>query len=496
MLTSIIGLQLQTPMYESYVKMLISGEKQVVSPYYRDLTGSSRSLIARTQSEIVKSRPVLERAVRALKLHERPVDYEKRFCSDLKKYLIDYRLKKLNEKLVELNPVERREVAFRRAEQYLKRNIEVESIRDTNLFIIKVKDFSAQRAAEIANVVSRSYCIFDLEQQLAELRIKFGKRHPKVIRLQNNIYHMNETLSGARIDTLSAIGKASVKTVEQANIPFSPTGQSKRIIITLALIMSIFIGIMLAFVFDYINHTFKSPQDIESFLNLPYFGSILNKRLNEEVIIKDAKKESAYTQSYRILSDKLYSTMKQDKLKTILIISAQAHEGTTSIVVNLGFCLSQKLGQKVLIVDANFRYPSIHDFFGFNNESGFVNIFDEEKNDMIHNADPNLSVLSAGKTTNDPVAALGGGGLKKSIRSLKEKYGVVIFDCINLNNSIDAILLSTHVDGVILVVHEGKTRRQVVKNAIEPLVQNKANIIGVILNRRKHVIPKFIYNRL
>ena len=81
MTTVYLGLQLKTPVYQSQVKMHISAEKQLESPYYRELAGQRSSNAALTQSEIVKSNPVLERTVNALNLHNRPVDYEKAFCS-------------------------------------------------------------------------------------------------------------------------------------------------------------------------------------------------------------------------------------------------------------------------------------------------------------------------------------------------------------------------------------------------------------------------------
>src|SRR3990172_7554961 len=76
----LVGLELKTPMYEAQVKMLISAVKKVESPYYLKLSGYQDL----TQSEIVNSNPVIERAVKVLKLYERPIDYEKNFCSPLK----------------------------------------------------------------------------------------------------------------------------------------------------------------------------------------------------------------------------------------------------------------------------------------------------------------------------------------------------------------------------------------------------------------------------
>jgi len=82
------------------------------------------------------------------------------------------------------------------------------------------------------------------------------------------------------------------------------------------------------------------------------------------------------------------------------------------------------------------------------------------------------------------------------LKTAKERYEIVLIDGANLKDSKDAVALCSYADGVALVVNEGKTRRQVVKAAIAPLEQKKANILGVILNNRTFAIPKAIYERV
>ena len=128
---------------------------------------------------------------------------------------------------------------------------------DTNLFTISVSDFNPVAAAIIANVVSRSYVIFDLEQQMSELQLQYGDKHPIVMQLRDNINKMIQNLSGEPLPAVDAIGPASVKIIEQAQVPLYPTGTSKRIVIFFALIMSLFFGVMLAFGFEYVDQKLK-----------------------------------------------------------------------------------------------------------------------------------------------------------------------------------------------------------------------------------------------
>ncbi|MDD5775402.1 MAG: polysaccharide biosynthesis tyrosine autokinase, partial [Candidatus Omnitrophica bacterium] len=160
----------------------------------------------------------------------------------------------------------------------LKKKVKVEPVRDTELFAINVSAFTAKDAARIANVVSRSYCIFDLEQQLAELKQQYGEKHLTVVQLQNNIDKLSQNLTGESLPNIDAIGPASVKIIEQAVEPPEPAGKSKALILILAFIFSIMFGIVLAFAFDYFDSTLKSPQEVKSFLTMPYLGYVPHVR--------------------------------------------------------------------------------------------------------------------------------------------------------------------------------------------------------------------------
>ena len=81
------------------------------------------------------------------------------------------------------------------------------------------------------------------------------------------------------------------------------------------------------------------------------------------------------------------------------------------------------------------------------------------------------------------------------VRHSKEKFDIVLVDCSPLSNFRDVVFLSSAIDGLVLVVNEGKTRRQAVKVAVDQLLEKKINVLGAILNNRSYVIPKAIYDR-
>ncbi|MBM2832960.1 MAG: exoP 1 [Candidatus Brocadiaceae bacterium] len=497
MICTVIGLELKTPVYQAQVKMLVSAEKQTSSPYYREMGGSRQGDL--TQSEIVNSNPVLGRAVRVLKLDERPNDYEKYFCTPIKTCLLNLTawaqdLKSKLSKSDEIPPEKMQLYMLRCATEALKGNISVASIRDTDLFTITVADFDPEMAATIANVVSRSYVIFDLEQQLVELQVKHGEKNQLVVQLKDNIDEMTKNLNGTMLSNTEAIGPASVKIIEQAQIPFEPTGTSKYVNIALAFSMSIFLGIMLAFGLEYVNQTFKSAQDIEEYLNLPVLGSITKNGHNG----KSSRHIDTGLCAYQPLADQMYMMVNDNKLKSILITALSPLEGSSRVIAYLSKYLSQEAHHKIFIVETNLKQPSLHTFFDTGGKPGLAEVLEGKSTleDATVKINECLSVLPAGKTTLNPTTLLNSSRMREVINTVREKTDMLFVDYAYLGSIKDVRILSSLVDGIAIVVTEGKTRRPVIKAAITLLEQSKANVIGTILNNRTFVIPKIIYNRL
>ena len=522
MISVIIRLELKTPSYIAQVKMLITAQKQIDSPYYRYLSGFEPIGVSLTQCEILTSNPVIERAVKALKFYERPSDYEKNYCSALKARLIDLRrkiaaaqkassenesehYKELEEnqqvgisltknEITNPDAVNVQSYTFRQAVIGLKNSISVEPIRDTNLFVLYATDFNPNAAAMTANVVSRSYIIFDLEQQLAELQLKYGEKQPIVVQLKDNIERMTKNLTGETLPDLEAIGPASVKIIEQALVPFVPEGTKKKLSIVLAFFMSIFLGIMLAFGLEYMDQTFKSAQDLEKFLNLPVLGAI-PKNIHKG---KDSKQICINLHAYQPLADQIYLLVKDNNLKSILITALSPLEGSAKLIANLGKYLSQEAHHKIFIVDANLKAPSLHKLFNITGKPGLADVLEEkaalEKATVKIN--DNLLILPAGETSLNPTTLLNSSRMRDVVNIAREKSELLFIDYANLRAIKNVRILSSIADGIALVVSEGKTRRPVIKAAITPLKQSKANIIGTILNDRTFVIPKIIYKRL
>ena len=200
--------------------------------------------------------------------------------------------------------------------------------------------------------------------------------------------------------------------------------------------------------------------------------------------------------AYQPLADQIYLLVKDNNLKSILITALSPLEGSTKLIANLGKYLSQEAHHKTFIVDANLKTPSLHTIFNINipGKPGLADVLEgkatiEEATIKIND---NLFVLPAGETSLNPTTLFNSSRMRDVVNTAREKSEVLFIDYSNLRAIKNVRILSAIADGIALVVSEGKTKRPVIKAAIAPLEQSKANIIGTILNNRTFVIPKII----
>ncbi len=499
--TVYIGLQFKTPVYEAKVKMLVSGEQQGAEVYSKDLRSRGYEELSVTRSQIVKSMPVTTMAVEALRLYERPIDYEKKFASPIKKKWLEWQSEQLAKKTNSRSPEEQLDMVYRSALETLRRKIEVEPIRDTSMFIIKVSDYDPKMAAVMANVVSRSYVVFDLQQQKTELQLKYGERHPLIRQLTDSIEEILKDLNGEHLEGMDAIGPATVKIIEQASPPLKSSSSSKTLTMAMALVMSLFLGGMMAFIFEYMDQTVKSAQELESLLRLPLIGTIPRRKFFQRKLIKNSRKvlkRSRYYESYRNLADQVRLLAKNKKMKSILITSPDESEGVSTTVVNLGFYLANYEGINTLVIDGNCRKASLHKMFKLPQFAGLSDVLEGSAGlgEVVQKVAPQFGLITAGKVLRNPMNAIASGKMGDILDKLKEKFDVILVDGVDLKHYKDSVAMAAYVDSVILLVSEHKTRRQVIQSVITPLKEQGSRLTGAILNNRTFAIPGFVYNRI
>jgi polysaccharide biosynthesis transport protein len=193
---------------------------------------------------------------------------------------------------------------------------------------------------------------------------------------------------------------------------------------------------------------------------------------------------SPVVESYRMLRTSILLSTAGAPPKTILITSSQPGEGKTTTAVNTAISLSQ-LGASVLLIDADLRRPAVHLAFKIPHTRGISNYLSghtpiEEL--IVKVPIPNLSVLPCGPIPPNPAELISSERMKELIRALSQRFDHVLIDSPPLISVTDPVIISTMVDGSILVVQAGKCTRELVRRARQDLAVAGARVFGVVLN--------------
>src|SRR5947208_12777602 len=294
----------------------------------------------------------------------------------------------------------------------------------------------------------------------------------------------------------------NVSVVSYSRLPHEPTGPPRTRNILLALALALLAGIGLAFLLDFLDDTVKSLDDVDRYIHLPTLALIpaarSDKRLRDGdapaagaspalAMVQDVRSHVA--ESYRHLRTSLLLSSAGQAPKTILVTSSQPSEGKTTTAINTAFMLAQT-GAQVLIIDCDLRRPRLHTHFNLSNARGLTNCLSGELDDLesliqTYEKQPNLKLLPSGPIPPNPAELLGSDEMRQLLTTLSQKFTHIIVDSPPAISFTDASILSTFVDGVILVVHGGRSSRAVVRRAKQQLLDVGAHIFGVVLNNVK-----------
>jgi capsular exopolysaccharide synthesis family protein len=294
----------------------------------------------------------------------------------------------------------------------------------------------------------------------------------------------------------AAITASNIQVVDQAELPTIPYRPNKRLNLLLAAVVGLFLGVGLAFFFEYLDNTVKTPDDVEELVRLPSFGMVPEISQERRKLLDSGKSypvelvtyghpKSMLSEAYRNIRTSILLSFSEKPPKTIIISSPNPAEGKTTTAVNTAIALSQT-GARVIIIDADMRKPRVHTIFAKDNGIGLSNFLsgNTQLESIIKISKiPNLCYIPSGPIPPNPSELLGSNLFKKMIQSLGDRFDHMLFDSPPVLGFADSTILSTLVDGVILVVVGGKTPKETLQRAKEILLQVDARVLGVVINR-------------
>ncbi len=259
----------------------------------------------------------------------------------------------------------------------------------------------------------------------------------------------------------------------------------------LALAAGALIAAALALLLDHFEDHFKTREEAERLTGLAVLGLI--PRMHTE---KDRNPiyglaallypRSPVSEAFRVLRTNIEFTAISAPSKTMIVTSAQPQDGKTTVACNLAIVFAQA-GKRTILVDADLRVPNVHRFFSLSGTVGLTDLmrFDHIDIDTVAQTteQADLRIITAGSPAPNPAELLGSARMRTIVESLAAAADIVIFDCSPINLFTDPAVLSTFVDGSIVVVDADHTPRDAVRAARDALSIVGTRMLGLVMNR-------------
>lgn len=281
----------------------------------------------------------------------------------------------------------------------------------------------------------------------------------------------------------AAASAGSVSILRPAVAPAAPVGPAPAPIAALGLLAGLVGGLALAFLFENLDTRLHSTREIEQAAAAAVLGKIPAAKGSRRAQLYNSA--SPQEESFRRLRTNLFSAGRELPLRTLLVASAEPDEGKSTVVANLAIAVA-KNGWTVVAVDCDMRVPSLHTFFGLQNDVGLSSVLRHEVclSDSVQRGNGyGVDVLTSGPRPDNPVELLGSAVMESVIKELSQRYDIVLFDTPSLLAVADAAVLAPNVDGVMLVVGRTQARRESIQATYEQLIQVRANPVGIVVNR-------------
>jgi capsular exopolysaccharide synthesis family protein len=271
-----------------------------------------------------------------------------------------------------------------------------------------------------------------------------------------------------------------VQVTDAAEPGKAPIKPNKTVNIVLGLIFGLVMGVGLAFFIEYLDTSVKTIDDVERTFQAPVLGVIPQ---NIGYLLEEGS-ESKHAEAYRVLRTNLLFSRQDEKLNTIVVVSAGAGEGKSTTTLNLSTVFAQA-GNRVLIVDSDLRRPTLHKLFKVANNLGLTNYLLKQNTiaEIVQTTNvPGLDFMASGKLPNSSMGILGSAQMKEMIAELRQRYDFIFFDSPPILGVSDASILASEVDLVMQVIQYRRYPQPMTIRAKQMIEKVGGNFVGIVLN--------------
>jgi capsular exopolysaccharide synthesis family protein len=352
----------------------------------------------------------------------------------------------------------------------------------------------------LQSVASR---IASVDSSIADLR-RETQRFPPLsaaqARLTDNVHTMEEGYDNllsqyqlSRIGESAETGRVSV--IDAAMTPQVPVSPHRKRAVLIAALLGIVLGVVVAMLVDRLDDAVQNPDEVRDRLHLTVLGSIPRVRRSDAGqpeesrekafrMVTHVEPQSLVAEAFRSLRTNVTFARAHQDLRTLMITSPAPGEGKSTVAVNLATTFAQQ-GQRTLLIDADLRRSVLDQTFAIARSPGLTDVLvgAEPLDAVVRTTDvPNLSILPSGHFPPNPSELLGSSQMRGMIEQAKQSFDIVLIDSPPVLAVTDAAVLSTVVDGSIMVIRLGVTAREAVRRAVSQLRVVNGRILGAVLN--------------
>ena len=334
--------------------------------------------------------------------------------------------------------------------------------------------------------------------------------YQRLLREQKGVEDVMTQVQGRlkEAEITAAVQDSTAQVLDRAELPGASLGTSRPVIFAVALFAGLLIGVLVAFLRDWLDTTVHNEQDVTTIVRAPVIGIIPNlrqdaigsraralvsgefaaKSLAPVKPVREAESQTMAAEAYRALRTNLSYVSPARPPRVIVVTSALSGDGKTTSASNLAVTLAQQ-NKRVLLIDAETRRGNMHTLFGIEATPGFFDLLYGQATPgecirrVTLEGSGHLDVLpSGGMPSHNAADLLVASRLSPFFERLRTQYDYVLIDTPPLNLFTDAALIGAHADATLLVARADRTERQALKFAVLQLHHVQANLAGAILN--------------
>ena len=366
-------------------------------------------------------------------------------------------------------------------------------------------------------------------QQLAEAKDRLKTLNETEVTIRNlmreiNVHETNylrytDNLEQARIEQAMEKQRiANINVVQQATLPVRPVRPRKAFNLIVGFFMATFGALTLAMLFQYLDHTIQTPEQLEDCLHLRTLACIPRRRPCRAFAVavyqgffRILRKTSVgrpvswdvpvhLRKHYDTLGERLTSSLNGHRRVVpyaLGVVGCRRGEGVSTVTAGLATVLSYRIKGRILLVDANSTAPTVHRRFRTHQTPGFTDIMANGQKRVVQRvANQRFDIITAGKMNGKMPQAFESDGFRRFLNLVGIRYQLIMIDMPPLFETSHAARLAGLCDGIILVVEAEQARREVARQAKQELLRWKADLVGTVLNKRRFYIPKWLYQKL